>query len=89
MRIQDQCKLREIAGEQIIVHQAAGQVDLTRIISLNATATELFRAFAGRDFEVEEVAAYLVQTYGIAQAEARRDAGIWIQSLLDCEVISS
>lgn len=38
MRINTKFKLRDIAGETIIVNQGTPEADLTRIISLNTSA---------------------------------------------------
>ena len=45
MKINPNYKLREIADETIVVNQGATHVDMTRIISLNATARMLYEAW--------------------------------------------
>ena len=42
MRINTKFKLRDIAGETIIVNQGTPEADLTRIISLNTSARLLW-----------------------------------------------
>ena len=55
MRINPNYKIREIAGETIVVNQGVANVDTTRIISLNASARLLYQALTGKDFTLEDV----------------------------------
>lgn len=87
MKINSNYKLREIAGETIVVNQGVTGTDLTRIISLNASAKMLYEKLLGREFEVEEAAELLVQTYGIGCEQALKDAAVWAESLKKCKVI--
>ena len=87
MRINTHYKLREIAGETIVVNQGAGGMDMTRIISLNASAKRLYEALAGTDFTLDDAARLLTETYGIDNNQARTDAARWAESLKACGVI--
>lgn len=55
MKINSNFKLRHIAGETIIINQGTPDADLTRIISLNASARFLWNEFSGQEFSVDEV----------------------------------
>ena len=87
MRINPEHKLREIAGETVVVQQGQVGSNLTKIISLNSSAKYLYETFEGKEFDVEEVAAALVDHYGIDQARAGQDAAKWVDALVDCKVI--
>lgn len=87
MKIKSEYKIREIAGEAIIVNQGRPGVDLTRIITLNSSARFLYETFASREFEVADVAAALVDNYGIDTALAGTDASKWVESLKNCGII--
>lgn len=50
MRINTKFKLRDIAGETIIVNQGTPEADLTRIISLNTSARLLWNELSDKDF---------------------------------------
>lgn len=88
MRIDLKFKLREIAGEQILVNQGTPGVNLTRVISLNKSACFLFEQLTGRDFTEEDVARALAEKYGLARPEADRDARLWIEQMQQCGVIT-
>ena len=87
MRINSNYKLREIAGETIIVNQGKEGVDMTRIISLNSSAKLLYKQLVGKEFTLEEAAQVLVETYGIDSELAMNDAGKWVDALKKCNVI--
>jgi hypothetical protein len=87
MRINSNYKLREIAGETIIVNHGKEGVDMTRIISLNKSAKLLYEQLAGKEFSLEEAAQVLMDTYGIDSDLALNDAGKWIDALKECKVI--
>lgn len=87
MRINPNYKLREIAGETIVVNQGTPNVNMTRIISLNKSARRLYEEMAGAEFAVEDVANALVEAYGIDEELAFVDARKWVESLVECGVI--
>lgn len=87
MKINSNYKLREIAGETIIVNQGKEGVDMTRIISLNSSAKVLYEQLAGKEFSLEDAAQVLVGNYGISQEMALVDAGKWVDALKECKVI--
>ena len=87
MKIDSKYRLREIAGETIIVQQGKTGADLTKIISLNASACELFKQLSGKDFTIEEAATVLVDTYHIDRERALTDATSWADALKNCHVI--
>ena len=87
MKINAEHKLREIAGETVVVQLGKVGADLTKIISHNSSAKYLYEEFLGRDFTIEEVAAALVEHYGIDSERAEKDASRWVNDLMDCSVI--
>ena len=87
MRIDKNFKLRQLAGENIIVQQGKEGSDLTKIISLNSSAHLLYEKLLGKEFTAQDAAAVLVENYGIDQQRADTDAAKWIESLKDCKVI--
>ena len=87
MKINHNYKLREIAGETIVVNQGTTNVNMTRIISLNASARLLYQRLAEQEFTVEDAATVLMETYGIGEERALADAEKWVESLKQCGVI--
>ena len=87
MKINSNYKLRSIAGETIVVNQGTTGIDMTRIISLNASAKLLYEQLLGKEFTLEDAAKVLVDTYGISIELALEDAEKWADALRKCGVI--
>jgi hypothetical protein len=87
MKIDPKFKVRNIADENLLIMQSGQHTNMTKVISLNATALQLFNAFSGKDFESEEVVQFLLDTYGIESDLAQKDASSWISKLTEAGVI--
>ena len=87
MKINLNYKLRSIAGETIVVNHGTTGTDMTRIISLNASAKLLYEQLLGKEFTLEDAAKVLVDTYGIGSEQALADAEKWADALRKCGVI--
>jgi hypothetical protein len=79
MKINPSIKIRDVAGEHIVVMPGEMQTDLTRVIALNGSALLLYNALSGRDFELEDAVRVLTDEYDVSPDVARRDA----QTLID------
>ena len=87
MKINSNYKLRSIAGETIVVNQGTTGTDMTRIISLNASAKLLYGELLGKEFTLEDAANVLVDTYGIDSEQALLDVEKWVDALRKCGII--
>ena len=87
MKINSNYKLREVAGETIVVNQGTAGMDMTRIISLNASAKLLYESLAEKEFTTEDAADVLTATYGIGREQALKDAQVWVEALQKCGII--
>ena len=87
MKINSNYKLRSIAGETIVVNQGKTGTDMTRIISLNASAKLLYEQLLDKNFTLEDAAKVLTDTYGIDHVQAMVDAGKWVDALRKSGVI--
>ena len=88
MKINSNFKIREVAGETIVVNQGKADVDMTRIISLNTSARLLYETLAGKEFTLEDAASVLSETYGITTEVALKDAQVWVDALQKCGIIA-
>lgn len=87
MRINPEYKVREIAGENVVILQGEYGADMTRIITLNASALLLWNSLLGREFAVEDAADVLIKSYDVEEATALRDAQLWIDKLSECKLL--
>ena len=74
MRIKDGFNLKNVCGEFVIVATGRKNIDFSRLISLNASAAEVWEAVIGRDFEIDDVVKVLLDNYEVDEATARADA---------------
>ena len=88
MKISEKYKVREMAGQHVVIIQGRHGDDMTKIISLNDSSLFLWNKFYGTDFSVGQVAAALMDEYGIDESVATRDAGTWCGKLKDCGLIA-
>lgn len=87
MRFKEGCKVRSMAGENVVIMQGRAASDMTRIISLNDSSLLLWNELQGKEFEVADVATTLVAHYGIDSATAERDATAWVEKLVECGLV--
>jgi len=87
MRIRQGYKVREMAGENVVVARSRGTVDLTKIITLNESALLLWNALSGREFEAGDAARILLDSYPVEAETAERDARAWINRMIECDLV--
>lgn len=81
MHIKENYKVRQIAGENLIIDQGQSHADMTKVISLNSTAMFLWSGLQGKEFTVEDVADMLVSRFAISREQALADANRWVDTL--------
>lgn len=89
MKIKEGYKIRQIAGENVVVMQGSLGADMTRIISLNDSGAWLWQELSGKDFSVEDAAELLCCRYDVEPATALEDARKWTDTLKGCKAIES
>ena len=87
MKILQGLKIREMAGEHVVILQGRYGADMTRVITLNDSACVLLNELQDKEFEVEDAAALLVARYGIDADTARHDAAAWAEKLRSAGLI--
>lgn len=87
MKLRDEYKVREIAGEHVVIMQGRFGADMTKVISLNESSLYLWNELQGRDFEVADAARLLVDRYGIDEQTAMTDADAWVRKLVECKLV--
>lgn len=87
MKFKSGYKVRSMAGENVVIMQGKGGSDMTRIISLNDSSLLLWNELQGKEFEVADVAAILVEAYKIDSEIAERDAKAWVEKLTECGLV--
>lgn len=87
MKIKQGYKVRDIAGENVVIMQGKAGADMTRIITFNDSALLLWNELLDKDFEVEDAVRVLTGNYDVDEAVAERDARAWIARLAECKLV--
>ena len=87
MKISEKFKVREMAGEHVIIMPGRVGADMTRILALNDSSLYLWETLRGRDFTTEEAAGLLTERYEVDAETALQDAGQWIARLAECGIV--
>ncbi len=88
MKIDSKVKVRDIAGEKVVIMQGRLGADLTRIIQLNGSSVWLLEQLTDRDFEVADVVELLTSRYDVDEQTATADAQKWVEQLREHKMIS-
>ena len=87
MRIKQEYKVREIAGENVVIMQGRQGADLTKIITLNDSALVLWNALQGEEFTAVDAARVLEQNFEVEADVALRDAEAWVARMVECGLV--
>ena len=71
MKISEKFKVREMAGEHVIIMPGRCGADMTRILALNDSSLYLWEALGGKDFTTGDAAALLLERRGRSHRTAR------------------
>ena len=87
MKIKSEYKVRQIAGENVVILQGCGNSDMTQIITLNDSALLLWKELEGQNFGVEDAVAVLCENYYVEETVAKSDAEAWIKRMQECGLV--
>lgn len=87
MKIKSEYKVRQIAGENVVILQGCGNSDMTKIITLNDSALFLWNQLESKDFSVEDAVAVLCKNYEVEESLAKSDAQAWIKRMQECGLV--
>lgn len=74
MKIKAGFELRDVCGETVVVATGRKNIDFSKVISLNESASLVWRGVAGRDFDIQDMIAVLTDHYEVDEATAAKDA---------------
>lgn len=79
--------LRNICGENVVIAGGIENIDFSKIISMNESASYLWQQIGDKDFTVDDLADYLCQEYEVDQATALADAKTVVEQWRDAGII--
>lgn len=74
MKIKEGFELRDVCGENVIVATGRKNIDFSKVISLNESASLIWREVVGKDFTTEDLVKVLTDNYEVDEATAKADA---------------
>lgn len=87
MKIKEGYKIREIAGENVLIMQGRYGMDMTKVITLNETSVFLWNKLLDINFEITDVVNVLIEQYDVSSEIAEKDVEIWLNELKECNLI--
>lgn len=81
MEILKKFKVRNVAGENLILLQGNNAGDMSKVVALNATSMFLWNSFQDKTFELQDVADALCREYEVEASVALNDAQMWVDKL--------
>lgn len=86
MRIDNNYKLRQIAGENLVVMAGKEGMDMTRVISLSSSAAWLWKQLEEKDFTESDAVELLLEEYDVERERAISDVKNWVVALIQNKI---
>lgn len=87
MRIKEECKVRTVAGEHLLLIQGVRGLQATRIIVLNDVGAWLFNRAKSSTFTQTELVNEIIDRYEVDLSTAFRDVQQWVNQLAEIGII--
>ena len=87
MKFKEGYKVRDIAGEHVVIMQGRFGSDMTRVIALNEPSLLLWNELQDKEFDIDTVKQVLLDNYDVDAETAERDAKAWIEKLEECGLV--
>lgn len=81
MKLNPKMKVREVAGEHIVMRVGTDGTDMTTVIALNESSLLLYNRLRDCAFSIDDAVKVLTDEYEIDEATARRDVENWAQEM--------
>ncbi|MBQ3148826.1 MAG: PqqD family protein [Alistipes sp.] len=87
MRIKSGYRVREIAGENVVIMSGQAGVDMARVITLNDSSLLLWNNLMSLDFTASDVERILLENYEVEKCVAAADAQQWVDKMQQAGLI--
>lgn len=87
MRINEKMKIRNVAGENIVIMPSDDAADMTKVVALNESSLLLYNQLKGREFSLDDAVQLLLDNYDVDEATARKDAEAWLADMRKHQLI--
>lgn len=83
MKIKKGFELRSICGENIIISLGKENINFTKVITLNESAADVWKALVGKEFTEADAVKVLLDIYEVTEEQASKDVKALFQSWVD------
>jgi len=83
MEIKKGFELRSICGENLIVAYGLDNVDFSKVISLNESAADIWKAMVGKTFTLADAVQVVLDNYEVDEATATKDVEALLQEWIN------
>lgn len=81
MRINEKMKIRNVAGENIVIMPSDDAADMTKVVALNESSLLMYNQLKGHEFSLDDAVQLLLDNYDVDEATARKDAEAWLADM--------
>ncbi len=81
MRLRNDLILRQMGSDFVIVDPSQDVVDMSKVFTLNETATYIWKELEGIDFSLDDVAKIITNHYEVSEEQALVDTKILLEQL--------
>lgn len=87
MKIKTGFELRNVCGENVIIAQGLENLDFSKMINLNESASLLWKAAENRDFQATDLAEVLCKEYEVEMVQALTDVNKLLNEWIELGIV--
>lgn len=80
MKLNSDYRLREIAGQYLLIYEGTGTVNMSAVYSFSESAAWMWQRCEGRRFTEDQMVRWLLDEYEVEEDIAREDVKLMIES---------
>lgn len=88
MRVKKGFKLRNVGRENVIIATGAENIDFSKIISLNETATRLWKEIEDVEFTAQQLEDLLLEWYDVDAETVKKDVEKIVKSWIEVGIVT-
>ena len=89
MKIKDGFELMTVCDQNIIISHGKQNINFSKVITLNESASVVWNAMVGKSFTVEDAAKALLEEYEVDEATALADAEKLVNDWINAEIVEA
>ena len=87
MKIKDGFELMTVCDQNIIISHGVQNINFSKVITLNESASVVWNAMVGKSFTIEDAAKALTDEYEVDEATALAEAEKLVNDWIDAEIV--